>query len=199
MEHRGESMISLACLALFLGFQMTLPTPNIVYAATALLCAAIAAVCDLKTRRIPNLLTGPSILLGLLLHLVLGGWSELGWSAAAALIGGGIFLVFYLAGGMGAGDVKLMAAVAALAGYSFVPKLLIATVLIGGVLALGMAVLHGKFKTTVRNIVALLQHHRAEGLTPHPALNVQNSSALRLPYAIAIAAGCLVTFAGNIP
>jgi prepilin peptidase CpaA len=178
---------------------MTLPTTNIVYAAAALLCATVAAGCDLKTHRIPNLLTGPSIILGLLLHLVLGGWGELGWSAAAALMGGGIFLVFYLAGGMGAGDVKLMTAVAALAGYSFVPKLLIATVLIGGLLALGMALLRGKFKTTFRNIVALLQHHRAEGLTPHPDLNLQNSNTLRLPYAIAIAAGCLVTFAGSIP
>jgi prepilin peptidase CpaA len=178
---------------------MTVHAINTAYATAALLCATVAAACDLKTRRIPNLLTGPSILLGLLLHLALGGWSQLGLSAAAALIGGGIFLVFYLAGGMGAGDVKLMAAVASLVGYHSVPKLLIATVLTGGVLALGLALLRGKLKTTLRNVVALLLHHRAEGLTPHPELNLQNTNTLRLPYAIAIAAGCLVTFVGSIP
>lgn len=178
---------------------MTLPSTHLVYAAAALLCATVAAACDLKSRRIPNLLTGPSILFGLLLHLVLGGWSQLGLSALAALIGGGIFLMLYLAGGMGAGDVKLMAAVAAMAGYHSVATLLLATVLTGGVLALGLALLHGKLKTTLRNIVALVLHHRAEGLTPHPDLNLQNSNTLRLPYAIAIAAGCLVTFASSIP
>jgi prepilin peptidase CpaA len=177
---------------------MTVHATNIAYASTALLCATVAAVYDLKTRRIPNLLTGPSILLALLLHLVLGGWGQLGLSAAAALIGGGIFLLFYLAGGMGAGDVKLMAAVAALAGYASVPRLLIATVLTGGVLALGLAILRGKLKTTLRNIVALLLHHRAEGLTPHPDLNLQNTNTLRLPYAMAIAAGCLVTFVSSL-
>jgi prepilin peptidase CpaA len=95
--------------------------------------------------------------------------------------------------------VKLMAAVASLAGYHSVPKLLIATVLAGGVLALGLALLRGKLNTTLRNVVALLLHHRAEGLTPHPELNLQNTNTLRLPYAIAIAAGCLVTFVGSIP
>jgi prepilin peptidase CpaA len=200
MERRGESIRFLACFALsFLGFQMTVYATNIAYASAALFCATVAAACDLKTRRIPNLLTGPSILFGLLLHLALGGWSQLGWSAAAALIGGGIFLVFYLAGGMGAGDVKLMAAVASLAGYSSVPTLLIATVLSGGVLALGLATLRGRLKATLRNIVVLVLHHRAEGLTPHPDLNLQNNNTLRLPYAIAIAVGCLVTFASSIP
>lgn len=178
---------------------MTSYATDTTYAASAMLCATVAAACDLKTRRIPNLLTGPSILLGLLLHLGLGGWSQLGWSAAAALIGGGIFLGLYLAGGMGAGDVKLMTAVASLAGYPSLPELMIATVLTGGMLALGLAVIHGRLKTTLRNIVALLQHHRAEGLTPHPVLNLQNTNTLRLPYALAIAAGCLVIFVGSIP
>lgn len=178
---------------------MTVPATNIIYASTALLCAGIAAVSDLKTRRIPNILTGSSILIGLLLHLVLGGWSGFGLSAAAAGIGGGLFLILYLAGGMGAGDVKLMTAVACIAGYGSVLELLLTTMIMGGVFALVLAVVHGRLKETFRNIGALIVHHRLEGLTPHPDLNVKNTHTLRLPYAMAIAAGCLVTFAGLVP
>lgn len=177
---------------------MTVHATNIVYAGTALLCAATSAVFDLRTRRIPNILTGPSILLGLLLHLVLGGWSQFGLSAAAAGIGGGIFLLFYLAGGMGAGDVKLMTAVACIVGYHSVLELLVATVIMGGVLALGLAILRGKLKETFRNIGVLFVHHGVQGLTPHPDLNLKNARTLRLPYAIAIASGCLVTFVRSV-
>jgi prepilin peptidase CpaA len=178
---------------------MTVHDTNIVYATAALLCAGVAAAFDLRTRRIPNILTGPSILLGLLLHLVLGGWSQLGLAAAAAVIAGCIFLVFYLAGGMGAGDVKLMTAVACIAGYHSVFELLVATVLMGGVFALALALLRGKLQETFLNVGALFVHHRIAGLTPHPDLNLKNAHTLRLPYAIAIAAGCVVTLLGVIP
>lgn len=177
---------------------MTVPVTNIIYASTALVCAGAAAVFDLKTRRIPNILTGPAILLGLLLHLLLGGWVQFGLAAAAAAIGGGVFLVFYLAGGMGAGDVKLMTAVACIVGYGSVLELLLATMIMGGIFALTLAMFRGKLKQTFHNIIALVVHHRLEGLTPHPDINVKNTQTLRLPYAIAIAAGCLVTCAGLI-
>lgn len=167
-------------------------TTDVTYACIALLCATAGAVCDLRTRRIPNALTGPSILVGLLLHLVLGGWSQLGWSLAAALIAGGVFLIFYLAGGMGAGDVKLMTAVACILGYRSVLELLVATAVMGGVFAIALAAYRGRLKETFRNIAALLVHHRLEGLKPHPELNLKNRHTLRLPYAVAIMAGCLI-------
>ncbi len=178
---------------------MTSQAAQIIFACTALTCAAIGAACDLRTRRIPNLLTGSSMLAGLALHLILGGWAQLGMAAAAAAIGGGIFLVFYLAGGMGAGDVKLMAAVACLAGYHSVAELLVSTAIMGGVFAIALALVHGQLKQTAKNIVALFLHHRSAGLTPHPDLNVTNHRTLRLPYAVAIAAGCLITFYGQMP
>ena len=71
-----------------------------VFVGLALVCASIGAFRDVRTRRIPNWLTGPSILAGLAIHLVIGGWHSLGTAALAGLIGGGIFLIFHLAGGM---------------------------------------------------------------------------------------------------
>lgn len=178
---------------------MTAHNTDVVYASCALICAATGAAIDVRTRRIPNLLTGPFILIGLLLHLALGGFSQLGLSAAAGLIAGSVFLVFHLAGGMGAGDVKLMTAVACLAGYHSVLELLVATAIMGGVFAVVLAVSRGKLKETLLNTGALFAHHRREGLKPHPSLNLENTRTLRLPYGVAIAAGCLITFLSQIP
>jgi prepilin peptidase CpaA len=164
------------------------------YLAVASVCAMIAAGFDIKSRRIPNLLTGPALLIGLLLHLGLDGWSGLLTSFAAALLCGGIFLIFYLAGGMGAGDVKLMAAVASLAGLPSTPYLLILTSLAGGVMGVGLAVMRGQLKQIFVNVVALLFHHAQEGFKPHPELNVRNNGMLRLPYGLAIAVGSVATF-----
>jgi prepilin peptidase CpaA len=111
----------------------------------------------------------------------------------AALISGFIFLIFYLAGGMGAGDVKLIIAVACIAGLPRVGSLLILTSLAGGVMALVLVISRRRFKQTVSNVSELVTHHRTRGLEPHPELNVSNASNLRLPYAVAIAAGSVLT------
>ena len=108
---------------------------------------------------------------------------------SAGMICGFIFLLFHLSGGMGAGDVKLMTAVGCIAGLPHIGGLLILTSLSGGVMALGLALCRGRFKETIANLGALAVHHRAAGLTPHPELNVGNTQTLRLPYAVAIAAG----------
>ena len=169
-----------------------------VYLGAAVFCAFSGAICDYRSRRIPNWLTGPSILLGLLLHLVLGGWRSLTSAVFAGLAGGGAFLLFYLAGGMGGGDVKLITAVGSCAGLSHLAAILIATAIAGGILALTLALVAGQLKRTVSNVARLLSHHGSVGLQPHPDLNVQNSRALRLPYGIAIGAGTAMTMFGAL-
>lgn len=172
---------------------MTLPQPELTYPAAAVACAVAGSVFDVKSRRIPNFITFPSMLLGLAMHLAIGGWHQLLSSLAAGLICGVAFLVFYIAGGMGAGDVKLMAAVGFIAGLPHVAYLLVLTALAGGVMAVGLAVYRGRLQQTIMNVGALAQHHSHEGLQPHPDLNVLNNDTLRLPYGLAIAAGSLLT------
>ena len=159
------------------------------YAACSLLCASVGAVYDVKIRRIPNAFTLPAIIFGLLLHFTLGGWRQLGTAAAAGLFCGLIFLLFHLAGGMGGGDVKLITAVGCNAGLSLVWPLLIWTSLAGGVMAVGLALYHRRLKETLGNMCALAVHHGTVGLAPHPEFNIGNARTLRLPYALAIAAG----------
>ncbi len=177
---------------------MPVSSPDLVYLSASLACAACGAVYDLRTRHIPNLLTGISILAGLLLHLALGGWRQAGLAAIAGLIAGAVFLLFYVAGGMGGGDVKLMTAVACLAGTRSVAELLAATAIMGGVFALLLAAYRGRVRETLRNLGALFIHHRLEGLKPHPELNLTNTHSLRLPYALAIAAGCSITLLSRL-
>lgn len=184
------------------GYTVSGPNLELVYGSIALACAAVGAVCDARTRRIPNWLTGPSIFLGLVLHFVLGswyagfagGWRALGVAALGGIIGGAVFLLFYLAGGMGAGDVKLITAVCTLAGLGRVTEILILTALMGGILAVAVALYHRRLKETLTNITVLAVHHGSSGLQPHSDLNVGNSKNLRLPYGIAIAAGTALSF-----
>jgi prepilin peptidase CpaA len=159
------------------------------YATCSVLCATVGAVYDITKRRIPNTFTVPAIIFGLLLHFTLGGWRQLGTAAAAGLSCGLIFLLFHLAGGMGGGDVKLITAVGCIAGLSLIQPLLILTSLAGGVMAIGLALYRHRLKETLLNVCALAVHHGTVGLAPHPEFNIGNARTLRLPYALAIAAG----------
>jgi prepilin peptidase CpaA len=172
---------------------MMLLSKEFVYPAAASVTALIAAGFDMKSRRIPNFITAPAIVAGLLLHVSFDGWHGLLSALAAGLICGVIFLVFYLAGGMGAGDVKLITAVGCLAGLSNSGSVLVTTALAGGVMGICFALLRGQLRSTLFNVAKLATHHKDRGLTPHPDINVRNSGTLRLPYGLAIAAGACVT------
>lgn len=156
-------------------------------------CSALAAaVTDRRSRKIPNWLVGTSLCVGASLHL-LGGARELIAAVEGGLFCGFVFLIFYKSGGIGAGDVKLMAAQGCMLGLQNAGLLLISTAITGGVIALVVAVRQKAGRQTLRNVIALSRHHKINGCVPHPELNVRNSSMIRLPYAYAIATGVLTT------
>jgi prepilin peptidase CpaA len=167
------------------------------YSAAALVCALIGSGYDIREHRIPNLLTGTSIIAGLLLHGILGGWGQLGSSALAGLIGGLVFALFYRAGGMGAGDVKLMIAVGCLMGLAPLRLMLLATSLAGAIFGLAIAIYRGRLRQTLTNVASILAHHGREGLSPHPELSLANAQTLRLPFALPIAVGCAAALWGS--
>jgi prepilin peptidase CpaA len=180
------------------------PIHELTYALFGLACATVGAVYDITSRRVPNLLTFPAIALGLMMHLLLGGWRQLLSAVAAGSLCGLLFLGMYLAGGMGAGDVKLMTAIGCLSGLSLVGPFLLATALAGGVMALGLALYRGRLYDTLGNVRRIVVHFGTHGIAPHPELNLGNASTLRLPYAVAIAIGsafspCLLIAKGARP
>ncbi len=168
-------------------------TNEMCYAVAQSAISIAAAIRDVATRRIPNRLTGASAVLGLAMHWLLEGTRGLGSSAMAGIVLGSLFLILYVAGGMGAGDVKLMAAVGCISGMQSLQMTLSATLICGMLFALSIAIYHRQFRHTIANTLLLLQHHHQRGLRHHAELNIRSAEALNLPFAVPIAAGCLIS------
>ena len=160
-----------------------------------LICASAVALAgaihDARSRRIPNRLTFTAIATGFAVRAAVGGWLGLESAIWGALAAGGVFFLLFVVGGMGGGDVKLMAAVGAWAGMNQVVPILLAAALAGGVLAIVYMIADGNVSRTLRNSIVLLHHHLTFGLVPHPQINVQESGTTRVPFGIAIAMGTL--------
>ena len=97
---------------------------------------AAAGWSDLRTRQISNAITVPGALLGFALQCWNSGWSGAVASLEGLAMGLGIFIVLYIAGGMGAGDVKLFGAVGALVGPQSLVLVFVFTGLVGGLAAI---------------------------------------------------------------
>jgi prepilin peptidase CpaA len=152
---------------------------------------SIAAGYDYRYRRIPNWLSLAGLITGLALNGVLFGLAGLGGSARSLLFGFIVYFVLYLLRAMGAGDVKLMAAVSALAGPGRWFTIFVLTSLIGGVTALVLIALKGRVQHTFWNvgfIFSQLLQLRPPALG-REELDVKNPQAVTLPAGVRIAAG----------
>src|SRR5262249_23004254 len=107
-------------------------------AMVTLAAVTLATGTDLRGFRVPNYLTGPFLATGLVYHALTGGTGAFLGSLLGAFLGGGILFLLYLLGGMGAGDVKLLAGVGAWFGASSTVCVFLAAGLAGGVYALGL-------------------------------------------------------------
>jgi prepilin peptidase CpaA len=148
----------------------------------------IAAVIeDFTRRRISNVLTVGAVLLALALHFVANGSEGLLSGLGGLAIGLGVFLPFFLLGGMGAGDVKAMAAAGAF--LAPLPSLLAAGLsLIAGAM-LGLAVLAWR-NGLVETFRSWALYLIAAGRGLRPVLPSATGTQ-RFPYALAIALGTL--------
>lgn len=164
-----------------------------------LIClVAQAAVTDLAVRKIPNLLVASGLVLALLLQWPHGlRWEPVLPWLTGALAGLLLFLPLYLARGMAAGDVKLMAMVGAFVGPLAALRIGLLVFLIGGVMALAMMAWTGRLRDGWRNLRALCQPLllRLCGVPLLPAPLKPGASVGDMPYGLAIALGTLLTVA----
>jgi prepilin peptidase CpaA len=154
-----------------------------------LVVAAVACVTDIRTRRVPNGLTFCAAAAGVAFSLLAAGWPGAGMSVAGWLVGCAIFLPFFALGGMGGGDVKLLAAIGAWLGPTAVVWVALYTALAGGVMALAVSLITGYVRQSFVNLWGLLIFWRIAGIQPMPGLTLRTSGSPRLPYALAIGAG----------
>ena len=167
--------------------------------AHALLAVVVctAAVIDWRTMRLPNWLTAGAMALGLFVNVF---WPAPGMSAWWALAGLGAGLActlpFYVLRVMGAGDVKLVAAVGAFLGVPSVFGAVVCTFIAGGIAAVAFAIWRRAFKRLAVNV-----NQAAQGLF-YAALGGVHAGAIlplgsvgKLPYGLAICAGTLTWLA----
>lgn len=117
----------------------------------------IASVTDLRSQRISNRLTYSTMLFGLILHTLTAGFSGLLHSIGGLFLGLILLIAFYIIGGMGAGDVKLMAAVGSLLGPQGVFHAFLGTALIGGIYALLILAAKGYLVDTLKRFGLMLK------------------------------------------
>ena len=152
---------------------------------------AAACVTDFRTRRIPNLLTFGATGAALAYGAATGGLPGLGVAAAGWAVGCLLFLPWFALGGMGAGDVKLLAALGAWIGPGAVVWLALYAAVAGGVFALVVTTARGYVGTMFRNLWLLLMYWRVAGVRPHPEMTLATGRGPRLPYAFPITAGAV--------
>lgn len=167
----------------------------------------LSVIYDVRYRRIPNKITGPAILSGILFLTLDGGLFGLKNSLFGLAIGFFVFLLPVLAGMIGAGDLKLVVAIGALTGPGFVMKSIVGTGLSGGVVVLAYVLYKGQLVDTVRNMIGLVVSPMAKHLYLRGFSNAgkvfryfeekrSSKPQLYIPYSIPIALGVLATSLG---
>ena len=155
--------------------------------------ACAACVTDLRTRRVPNVLTLGAAGAAMAFHAA----SHSGSGLLFALFGWGlgllVFLPLFALRGIGGGDVKLLAALGAWLGPSMVLWVAAFAAIAGGVFALIVSAQHGYTRKAFSNVWGLLSYWRVMGVQTHPGLTLDAATAPRLPYALPMAAGLGMT------
>ncbi|MBO8172213.1 MAG: prepilin peptidase [Bacillaceae bacterium] len=154
-----------------------------------ILVLIISFLTDLDARRILNIVTIPAMILGISYHLITAGWSGFVFSMEGLLLGLGLLLIPFLLGGMGAGDVKLLAAIGAIKGPAFVFQAFIFTAIIGGLISLILILRKYNLRELPRQIYVSLTFLRSENGSYKPS-----SSGRSFPYGAAIVLGTFCTY-----
>ena len=151
---------------------------------------AAAVVTDVRTRRIPNWLTGAIAAAGF--GIACGGGAVTPAQAALGMLAGLLLMMpGHLIGATGAGDVKLMAAIGAVVGPGLIVRAFLYTAVAGGIFALAVAARRGLLADTLygtRRLVTAPSAARQAIKSP--------SRANRFAYGPAIAVGTLVALLG---
>ncbi len=170
--------------------------------AVLLMLIVAAAVFDVRYRRIPNWLTVSGAVLGVALNTVIGrpGGPLTGSPLAGTMfaleglaLGFGVYFALYALRAMGAGDVKLMAAIGALTGPSNWFGIFVISSITGGVMALLLAFLRKRVKSTFWNmgfIIGEMTRGRA-AFVEKPELDVKHPKSIGLPHGAVIAIGTI--------
>jgi prepilin peptidase CpaA len=152
----------------------------------AALPAAAGGWTDWRSRRIPNWLTVPGLLLGIAANSLAGGWVGAKDSLLGAALGLALLLPLVLLRSLGGGDWKLVGALGAFLGWQRLIAVLLNTVLVAAAMALVLVVWKKRVRQTLRNLGRMLASFFTFHL-PGPELTLDDPESLKVPFGVAVA------------
>lgn len=153
--------------------------------------AIIIIYYDVRYRRIPNAFVLAALISGLSMNGIFGGMNGLLISIGGCAMAFGLMFMLHLLGAMGAGDVKLFAAIGAVTGAPLVLPTFFVVILTGGVLAVVSIVRAGVVVTTMHRVLQIFV-----GLLPGwemPRFAVPADRRHTIPYGVAITIGSIIS------
>jgi prepilin peptidase CpaA len=159
----------------------------------ALIIGVAACITDLHSRRIPNWLTFGATAAAFAFHFANAGQAGAQQAAMGWVTGLFLFMPLFLLGGMGAGDVKLLAAFGAWLGPSAAFWMAIYASMAGGVLAVVVALRHKYLGTACKNLRLLATFWWLVGPRQMPSLTLERGKGPRLAYAVPLFVGMVMT------
>jgi len=157
----------------------------------------VAAIIDGYKLKVPNWLTFPLVISGWAMSTISYGWVGLGWSLGGTAVGLALLLPAYAIGGMGAGDVKLLAGVGAWVGSTITLYAFCVSAIIGGLIAVLMVLYRRTWKGHYYQFLTIW-HEMITIRDPEQLAAIaaeRKSSMLLLPYGIPLAIGTIAYFA----
>ncbi len=168
-------------------------TAMIPSAALLIPLAVIICYYDVRYRRIPNAFVLAALISGLVMNSIFQGIPGALTSLGGCVLGFTLMFMLHVFGAMGAGDVKLFAAVSSVMGLNLVLPTYIVVVFTGGLLAIVATIRAGVFRATLLRVLQILV-----GLLPGwelPRFSVPADRRHTIPYGVAITLGSLISLA----
>jgi prepilin peptidase CpaA len=160
--------------------------------------AGFVALCmtgDVRTRRIPNLLCGCAVLVGLLFNTMHSGADGLLDSMAGMLAAVGLLLFPFAMGGLGGGDVKMMGAIGALLGLHAGLAALLVGLALGGIIMAIHLVRLGRLQQTLVTVHAMVASSFFGRSLDPLRVSAAQPNAIALPYSVPLGLGTLLVLA----
>lgn len=153
--------------------------------------AILIAYYDVRYRRIPNPFVLATLISGLAINSIFGGLNGLLMSLGGCALAFILMFMLHVFGAMGAGDVKLFAAIGAVTGAPLVLPTFVVVIITGGVLAMVSIIRAGVVVVTMQRVLQILV-----GLLPGwqiPKFAVPTDRRYTIPYGVAITVGSIIS------